>query len=200
MGECRFIFYGLVQSYPRFVVEICSLSMYPLWFLTCRLSLTSHLNVTSLPLGCERHHPISPQDPSPSPRPNSLVFSRRAEPATCARWVGERHPLSVCNICVRFIPSPSDRVVTRRWDLRGGQRGQIERIPVAHAGAILALDWYSVLGPTPGGRRPASGSGGTADGDGKGGDKELVGGTGWIASAGMDRTVKVLIIPSMPWA
>ncbi|THH12229.1 hypothetical protein EW145_g102 [Phellinidium pouzarii] len=50
-----------------------------------------------------------------------------------------------------------------RWDLRMGQKGQLERIPLAHTGPILSLDW----------RDPGSATG------------------GWLASAGYDRTVKV---------
>ncbi|KAL5487631.1 RTC1 [Sanghuangporus weigelae] len=49
-----------------------------------------------------------------------------------------------------------------RWDLRMGQKGLVERVPLAHTGAILSLDWNE------------------AGVSGK-----------WLASAGLDRTVKV---------
>ncbi|KAI5115697.1 hypothetical protein M0805_002561 [Coniferiporia weirii] len=49
------------------------------------------------------------------------------------------------------------------WDLRMGQKGQLERVPLAHTGPILSLDWRDPQGVT--------------------GD--------WLASAGYDRTVKV---------
>ncbi|KAH8118718.1 WD40 repeat-like protein [Phellopilus nigrolimitatus] len=50
-----------------------------------------------------------------------------------------------------------------RWDLRMGQKGQLERVPLAHTGPVLSLDLCSPRG--------------------------VVG--GWLASAGLDRTVKV---------
>ncbi|EIN06922.1 hypothetical protein PUNSTDRAFT_136739 [Punctularia strigosozonata HHB-11173 SS5] len=81
-----------------------------------------------------------------------------------------------------------------RWDLRMGQRGQLDRVPVAHAGAILALDWcvpasQIVAGSSNSSKRPATGSApavAAADGTGDG-----AGGNGWIATGGMDRTVQV---------
>ncbi|KAG2123096.1 hypothetical protein DEU56DRAFT_745653 [Suillus clintonianus] len=59
-----------------------------------------------------------------------------------------------------------------RWDLQMGQRGQLDRLPVAHAGPILALDWCSTPGTnTVGGAIGADRS--------------------WIVSGGLDHTVKV---------
>jgi WD40 repeat protein len=58
-----------------------------------------------------------------------------------------------------------------RWDLQMGQRGQLDRLPVAHAGPILALDWCS----TPGSSNV---------GDAIGADRS------WIVSGGLDHTVK----------
>ncbi|KAG2139627.1 uncharacterized protein EDB93DRAFT_1298463, partial [Suillus bovinus] len=58
-----------------------------------------------------------------------------------------------------------------RWDLQMGQRGQLDRLPVAHAGPILALDWCS----TPGSNNV---------GDTTGTDRS------WIVSGGLDHTVK----------
>jgi WD40 repeat protein len=58
------------------------------------------------------------------------------------------------------------------WDLKSGQRGQLDRLPVAHAGAILALNWF------PGAL-----------------DREVSSSTpseGWVATGGLDRCVKVL--------
>ncbi|KAG0696924.1 hypothetical protein DFH29DRAFT_812461 [Suillus ampliporus] len=57
-----------------------------------------------------------------------------------------------------------------RWDLQMGQRGQLDRLPVAHAGPILALDWCS----TPGANNV---------GDAVGADRS------WIVSGGLDHTV-----------
>ncbi|KAG1810953.1 uncharacterized protein BJ212DRAFT_1526217 [Suillus subaureus] len=59
-----------------------------------------------------------------------------------------------------------------RWDLQMGQRGQLDRLPVAHAGPILALDWCN----TPGSSNV---------GDNIGADRS------WIVSGGLDHTVKV---------
>ncbi|KAG1883918.1 hypothetical protein F4604DRAFT_1648655 [Suillus subluteus] len=58
-----------------------------------------------------------------------------------------------------------------RWDLQMGQRGQLDRLPVAHAGPILALDWCN----TPGSSNV---------GDAIGADRS------WIVSGGLDHTVK----------
>jgi len=52
-----------------------------------------------------------------------------------------------------------------------GQRGQLDRIPVAHAGPILSLDWYT----------PQSGIEGLPS----------VSSEGWVATGGLDRCVKV---------
>jgi hypothetical protein len=70
-----------------------------------------------------------------------------------------------------------------------GHRGQLDRIPVAHAGPILSLDWC--LGPADGVLLPASLSRqDTLTGADTGGSSNASG-TGWLASGGMDRTVKV---------
>ncbi|KAI9433933.1 hypothetical protein H4582DRAFT_2112706 [Lactarius indigo] len=53
-----------------------------------------------------------------------------------------------------------------RYDFSMGSKGQLDRLPVAHTGPILALDWC-----TPDGGVASSG--------------------GWIASGSLDRTVKV---------
>lgn len=53
------------------------------------------------------------------------------------------------------------------WDLRSGQRGSVDRISLAHIGPVLSLDWCN----------PRSSEG------------------GWVASAGLDKTVKVITLP-----
>jgi hypothetical protein len=55
-----------------------------------------------------------------------------------------------------------------------GQRGQLDRIPVAHAGPILSLDWYN----------PQSGLEGLPS----------VSSEGWVATGGLDRCVKVCLL------
>jgi WD repeat-containing protein 24 len=60
-----------------------------------------------------------------------------------------------------------------------GQRGLLDRLPVAHTGPILALDWCN--SPIVHG----TGDGGSGPGNGM----------GWLASGGLDRCVKVLPSP-----
>ena len=55
-----------------------------------------------------------------------------------------------------------------------GQRGQLDRLPVAHTGPILTLEWCS---------SPAT--------VGLHGDGGVMNGMGWLASGGLDRSVKV---------
>jgi hypothetical protein len=57
-----------------------------------------------------------------------------------------------------------------RWELRMGQRGLLDRLPVAHTASVTSLDW----------RLPD-----------EAGTNEGTGGLGWIVSAGLDRCVKV---------
>ncbi|KAI0628217.1 hypothetical protein C8Q77DRAFT_1150372 [Trametes polyzona] len=122
------------------------------------------------------------------------------------------HPAAVRAVAFSPVSSQSRHVVAAldngsiyRWDLSMGQRGQLDRIPVAHSGPVLSLDWIppSKTSPTmlPTARPSVSGMryggpideilpsapimGGTpsADGDNAG--------AGWIISGGMDRCVKV---------
>lgn len=55
-----------------------------------------------------------------------------------------------------------------------GQRGQLDRIPVAHTGPILSLDWYN---PQP-----------EIEG------LPSVSSEGWVATGGLDRRVKVSLL------
>ncbi|GJE95841.1 hypothetical protein PsYK624_120310 [Phanerochaete sordida] len=101
-----------------------------------------------------------------------------------------------------------------RWDLNMGQRGQLDRIALAHNGPILALDWmlpstYSATAShrTTGSSGSTQGGGNWYAGVGSGlfddlganpapeGDPQ---GNGWLASGGLDRTVKVwdIAVPS----
>ena len=59
-----------------------------------------------------------------------------------------------------------------------GQRGQLDKLPVAHTASVTSLDWYST------GR--AQGSGNIA----VPGQSENIG-LGWLVSGGFDRCVKV---------
>ena len=56
--------------------------------------------------------------------------------------------------------------VLLRYDFSMGPKGQLDRLPVAHTGPILTLDWCAPEGGAPGAG-------------------------GWIASGSLDRTVKV---------
>ncbi|KAF9782978.1 hypothetical protein BJ322DRAFT_186081 [Thelephora terrestris] len=88
------------------------------------------------------------------------------------------HPTGVRTLA--FSPSQSqplnaivglDNGGLYRWDLRMGPRGQLDRIPVAHSGPILSLDWYT----------PQSGIDGLPS----------VSSEMWVATGGLDRCVKV---------
>lgn len=61
-----------------------------------------------------------------------------------------------------------------RWDLQMGQRGQLDRLPVAHTGAILSLDWCCTAGST-----------GPSDDE----SSSIV--KSWIVSGSLDHTVKI---------
>ncbi|EKM54156.1 uncharacterized protein PHACADRAFT_257792 [Phanerochaete carnosa HHB-10118-sp] len=94
-----------------------------------------------------------------------------------------------------------------------GQRGQLDRIPLAHNGPILALDWMLPSTYSTNSGHRATGSSGASQGGnwyagvGSGlfddlgsnpapdGDPQ---GNGWLASGGLDRTVKVwdITVPS----
>lgn len=91
-----------------------------------------------------------------------------------------------------------------------GQRGQLDRIALAHSGPILALDWTLPSTYASSNNHRATGSSGSSQGGnwyqgvGSGLFDELGGfsntvpsgegdsnGNGWLASGGLDRTVKV---------
>lgn len=78
-----------------------------------------------------------------------------------------------------------------RWDLTKGQRGQIDRIPVAHSGPILSVDWC----PTPSSYSQSTGGssfGNLTEPSAPSGSTSASGSSnGWIASAGLDHIVKV---------
>lgn len=66
-----------------------------------------------------------------------------------------------------------------RWDFDQGQRGSLDRIPSAHTGPVMSLDWHTdTLSKTEGKFGDIHGTGGP--------------GTGWVASGSMDKTVKVI--------
>jgi len=88
-----------------------------------------------------------------------------------------------------------------RWDLQKGPIRHMDRLPIAHTGPILALDWSSAASSIQS-RARDDGVGHSDDGVGGGmgmagaGVGGVGGGVGlssggWIVSAGLDRTVKV---------
>ncbi|KAL4244097.1 GATOR2 complex protein WDR24 [Abortiporus biennis] len=126
------------------------------------------------------------------------------------------HPTSVRSVVASPVPWQPKHVVTGldngsiyRWDLNMGQRGQLDRIPVAHKGPILALDWTYPSSCTLNARTaPVPSQASTAWYGGVGGGLfddlgafgaananantvNEAGGMGWIASGGLDRCVKV---------
>ncbi|KAF9457119.1 hypothetical protein BDZ94DRAFT_1302117 [Collybia nuda] len=95
------------------------------------------------------------------------------------------HPTSVRSVV--FSPStwqPLHAVVgldngsIYRWDLKMGQRGLLDRLPVAHTASVTTLDWCNL---SSGGQ--STSGGGSTDGSGNG--------LGWLVSGGLDRCVKV---------
>ncbi|KIM46428.1 hypothetical protein M413DRAFT_441521 [Hebeloma cylindrosporum] len=99
------------------------------------------------------------------------------------------HPTSVRSLV--FSPSfwqPLQSVVGLdngsicRWDLRMGQRGQLDKLPVAHSASVTTLDWCSAGGV--GSQHSVT--------TGVGGQAEMTGNNhGWLVSGGLDRCVKV---------
>ncbi|EJF60586.1 hypothetical protein DICSQDRAFT_87772 [Dichomitus squalens LYAD-421 SS1] len=128
------------------------------------------------------------------------------------------HPAAVRAVAFSPVSSQSRHVVTAldngsmyRWDLTMGQRGQLDRLPVAHSGPVLSLDWVppsTLSAPTASSTRQAGASnwyGGPgagffedilpsvpiASGNAPSPDTDTSSGPGWVVSGGMDRTVKV---------
>ncbi|KAI0686851.1 hypothetical protein BC835DRAFT_1287288 [Cytidiella melzeri] len=126
-----------------------------------------------------------------------------------------RHPTAVRSVVFSPVHWQPRHAVTGldngniyRWDLNMGQRGQLDRIPLAHSGPILTLDWTlpATLSSSPTNRD--SGSIGPTRGTnwysnvGVGLFDDLAGnpppttegegaGAGWLASGGLDCCVKV---------
>jgi WD repeat-containing protein 24 len=59
-----------------------------------------------------------------------------------------------------------------------GQRGQLDRLPLAHTGIVTTVDWSIISSPGQGTSMASLSSLDNA-------------GLGWVASGGLDRTVKV---------
>ena len=79
----------------------------------------------------------------------------------------------------------SGRTSYRPWTV---DKGQLDRIPVAHSGPVLSLDWCA------GSSESVSQKAGLTRQDSissDSGSSSLSSSMGWIASGGMDRTVKV---------
>ncbi|KAG6908862.1 hypothetical protein DXG01_002936 [Tephrocybe rancida] len=96
------------------------------------------------------------------------------------------HPTSMRSVV--FSPSnwqPLQAVVgldngnIYRWDLKMGQRGKLDQLPVAHTASVTSLDWCDRNSPNH--ANPTTASSGDAAGSGM----------GWLVSGGLDRCVKV---------
>ncbi|KAG6810839.1 hypothetical protein H0H92_010103, partial [Tricholoma furcatifolium] len=96
------------------------------------------------------------------------------------------HPTSVRSVV--FSPSnwqPLQTVVgldngnIYRWDLKMGQRGLLDRLPVAHTSSITSLDWCTRTATST---TTTSSTTGADQGNN---------GMGWLVSGGLDRSVKV---------
>ena len=146
----------------------------------------------TLPLSAPSHSLLSPRNPG--------MWSQRS---TTGAYTGYAvfQPLSFNGLTFLLLS---------RWDLTMGQRGQLDRIPVAHSGPVLSIDWVPPTTVLPGAVpvvRQSSASnwyGGPgagffedilpsvpiASGASSSSDSDSVG-PGWIVSGGMDRCVKV---------
>ncbi|KIP08502.1 hypothetical protein PHLGIDRAFT_34968, partial [Phlebiopsis gigantea 11061_1 CR5-6] len=126
------------------------------------------------------------------------------------------HPASVRSVVFSPIHWQPRHAITGldngniyRWDLNMGQRGQLDRIALAHSGPVLTLDWTLPTTYASNNGHRSAGSSGSSQGSnwyqgmGSGFFDELSGsstapsaendvnGNGWLASGGLDRTVKV---------
>jgi WD repeat-containing protein 24 len=117
-------------------------------------------------------------------------------------------PLRSCKVMMMI-----DSSFLRRWDLKMGQRGSLDRLPVAHAGSITSLDWcnrlsFNVAGSIHSHLHPPLAIPNSAFGShhnaGSGANSADHGGSqsdyhdstpnnslGWLVSGGLDRTVKI---------
>lgn len=85
----------------------------------------------------------------------------------------------------RFVtssPFPYPFNVEERWDLKMGQRGLLDRLPVAHTASVTSLDWSNQMSRHLAGQSVAQ-TGGAMEGPENG--------LGWLVSGGLDRHVKV---------
>lgn len=82
-----------------------------------------------------------------------------------------------------------------RWDLQKGPIRHMDRLPIAHSGPVLALDWSNATSSATSRERDSVGVDDTsinhAGGGGSGGGIGTGNAGGWMVSGGLDRTVKV---------
>ncbi|KAK7020532.1 WD-repeats-region domain-containing protein [Favolaschia claudopus] len=108
------------------------------------------------------HHPTSVRGVAFSPSPSQPL---QAIVGLDNGSIYRRVPVSLsffffaCSLCLC------------RWELRMGQRGMLDRLPVAHTASVTSLDW----------RLPDSAQA----------TNEGAVGLGWVVSAGLDRCVKI---------
>ena len=91
--------------------------------------------------------------------------------------------MSLCIDRFFYLPLRRKQIISFfRWDLKMGQRGLLDRLPVAHTAPITTLDWYSGGDQAPHAISFPSHQG----------TDDCTGNTlGWVASSGLDRCVKV---------
>ena len=101
-----------------------------------------------------------------------------------AHWHGQ---WDLTQVCIAASPDPSSHL-SLRWDLKMGQRGLLDRLPVAHTAPITTIDWAS-------GRESSVTHDISFSGHHEAPDHHTGNTFGWVASAGLDRCIKVQFVP-----
>jgi len=88
------------------------------------------------------------------------------------------------SVSPHFLSLDPSSHLSLRWDLKMGQRGLLDRLPVAHTAPITTIDWAS-------GRDSSITHDISFSGPHEAPDHHTGNTLGWVASAGLDRCIKV---------
>lgn len=146
-------------------------------------------------LGPARPHSFAHEDPPPHLRPIPCLLNQPFIAITNWRWPRQREYISVCHVALSFLQPRLTLASMNRWDLQKGPIRHMDRLPIAHSGPVLALDWSNAASSTKSRDRDSAGSDDAttnrAGAAGSGGGVGTVTPGGWMVSGGLDRTVKV---------